>query len=101
MLCPRCGVDNPIPARFCTRCHEPLWFVCGACGTVQTHGGTCDQCGVDFAKFANVLVTQHKDRQERDRERRHERQTFWKQLLLLPVTGGLSLLRHLFSRARE
>lgn len=101
MTCLRCGFDNPIPARFCVRCHEPLWFACPSCGHVQGHGGTCAKCGVDFAKFGVVLAVQHESRAQQERERRNERRALWKQILLLPITGGFSLIRHLFARARR
>ena len=101
MLCPGCGFDNPIPVRFCVRCHETLWFACPSCGNVQGHGGTCDHCGVDFVKFGAMIAMQQQVKAEQVREKQRRRIDIWKQVLLLPITGGWSLIRYLFSSARR
>jgi hypothetical protein len=100
MQCPKCHEDNAATAQFCTRCHTPLRYTCPACKHVQTHGGQCDQCGVDFAKYAAMLMFSAQDTARRDHERTRERTSFVKQLLLLPITGGISLLKFLITRAR-
>jgi methionyl-tRNA synthetase len=101
MQCSRCGQANPEAAQFCTRCHAPLRYTCPACKHVQAHGGKCEKCGVDFAKYLGVLLAQSKLESDRRRERVERRSAFFKQILLLPITGGLSLIRYLFSRSRN
>ena len=83
------------------RCHAPLRFTCPACRHVQDHGGKCDQCGVDFAKYATMLVFQARDGAQMKRRRTKQRVSLAKQILLIPVTGGLSLLKYVFSRLRR
>lgn len=70
----------------------PLRFTCPACKHVQLHGGTCDQCGVDFGKYAAMLVFQAQAQADQSRQRTKDRNSILKQILLLPVTGGLSLI---------
>ena len=101
MTCPKCSHVNPDGIQFCTRCHAPLRYTCPACKHVQDHSGNCDQCGVDFAKYAAVLMAQAQSRAEQDRERSKRRSSIVKQIVLLPVTGGLSLLKFFFSRNRD
>ena len=101
MQCPKCGQANPEAAQFCTRCHTPLRFVCPACKHVQSDGGKCDQCGVDFAKYLGVLMFQAKTESDKEHERLEQRSSFVKQILLLPITGGLSLLKYLFRGGRQ
>ena len=100
MQCPKCGQENPDLAQFCTRCHMTLRFVCPACKHVQQHGGQCDQCGVDFAKYSALLIFQAKDEAQQQRERVKARASIAKQILLLPITGGLSLFKFLTSYFR-
>jgi len=53
---------------------------------------------VDFAKYATMLISQESIRAERDRKRTRTRADVLKQGLLLPITGGFSLIRYLFRR---
>ena len=102
MTCPKCGQDNPETIQFCLRCHAPLRYTCPACQHLQDHGGQCDQCGVDFAKYAAMLVFQAQTQAQRGREVLRKRNSVIKHLLLLPITGGLSLLSFLpFFRRRN
>lgn len=98
MRCSKCQHDNPDSAQYCLRCHTPLRYVCPACRHVQRHGGQCDACGVDFMKYAMTLEFQMKQQGKQERERFRTRTSILKQTLLLPLTGGLSLLK--FVRAR-
>ena len=98
MQCPKCGQANPEAAQFCTRCHAPLRFVCPACKHAQSHGGKCDQCGVDFAKYVGVLMFQAKTESDKRSQRIRKRSALLKQLFLLPLTGGLSLFKYFFRR---
>ncbi|MFQ5816964.1 MAG: zinc ribbon domain-containing protein [Terriglobia bacterium] len=101
MQCPQCGHTNPEAAQFCTRCHTPLRYTCPACKHVQTHSGKCDRCGVVFAKYSGVLLYQMQTEADKARERRERRSSLIKQLLLLPLTGGLSLLRYFRPKGRK
>lgn len=98
MECPKCKAANSDAAQFCTRCHMTLLYKCPSCGAAQRHGGKCDGCGVDFAKFAAMLIAQEQTRADREHEKTREKAAAWKQLILLPVTGGFSLVRHLLRR---
>lgn len=100
MNCPKCGRANPDAAQFCLQCHTPLRYVCPACKHVQLQGGKCEQCGVDFAKYAAMLVFQGQSQVQQERQRVKARNSIIKQILLLPVTGGWSLLSYLRSRFR-
>ena len=98
MQCPKCFQVNPDQAQFCTRCHAPLRFICPACKHAQARGGKCERCGVDFAKYAAMLVFKAKEDASLGRARARSRAGIIKQILLLPVTGGFSLLKYIRSR---
>jgi len=98
--CPKCRHENPEVAQFCVRCHATLRYFCPACKREQFHGGKCDQCGVDFAKYGAMLVFKAADEAARQREGMKKRASLARQIALLPVTGGLSLLKYLLSRLR-
>ena len=100
MQCSKCGQENPDRAQFCSRCHTPLRYTCPACKHIQSHGSKCDQCGVDFAKYAAMLMFQAKTEANTRREQVKSRGEIIKQILLLPVTGGLSLFKYFRSRLR-
>jgi hypothetical protein len=100
MQCPKCRHENPEKAQYCVRCHAPLRYTCPACKHVQARGGQCDKCGVDFAKYAAMLVFSAQDAAARERERTRAQTSIIKQILLLPITGGISLVRYLLGKLR-
>ena len=100
MLCPKCRQENPEKAQYCVRCHTPLSYTCPACKHVQTHGGKCDQCGVDFVKYSAMLLFSAKDAAARERERTRAQTSIIKQIVLLPITGGISLVKYLLGQLR-
>jgi hypothetical protein len=51
MTCPKCGAANADGVQFCTHCHATLLFKCPKCDHMQTHGGTCDACGLNMTDF--------------------------------------------------
>jgi len=55
---------------------------------------------VDFAKYAMMLQFQMQSQMQQGRQRSKARTSIIKQILLLPITGGLSLLGFLRSRSR-
>jgi hypothetical protein len=100
MQCAKCKTENPDTVTYCVRCHTPLKYTCPACQHVQFQGGKCEKCGVDFAKYAAMLVFQAKENSGLERSKAKERAGIWKQLLLLPITGGLSLIKYFVGRAK-
>jgi hypothetical protein len=98
MECPKCKTANADTAQFCKRCHTTLRFKCPSCGATQRHGGTCDKCGLDFAKYAGMLVAQEQMRAANERDKSREQTSIWTQIVLLPVTFGYSLMKFLLRR---
>jgi hypothetical protein len=100
MQCPKCKAENSETVTYCVRCHAPMKYTCPSCKHVQLQGGKCEQCGVDFVKYAAMLVFQAKDVAQSEREKSKDRTAIIKQLLLLPITGGYSLIKYFLGRAR-
>jgi PHP family Zn ribbon phosphoesterase len=100
MQCPKCKTENSETLTFCLRCHTPLKYTCPSCKHVQLKGGTCEKCGVDFAKYAAMLIFQAKDTAQAERTKAKGRNAILKQIILLPITGGLSLIKYFVGRAR-
>jgi len=98
--CPKCCQENPEKAQFCVRCHTPLSYICAACKHVQARGGQCEQCGVDFAKYSALLVFTAQETANRERERTRARTSIVRQIILLPITGGISLVKYLLGLLR-
>lgn len=95
MRCAKCGQENPDTHEFCSRCHAPARFTCPSCKHSQDHGGKCEKCGLDFAKYATMLFLQGKTAIRQEWERKKGRNEIVRQILLLPITGGWSLLKYL------
>jgi hypothetical protein len=55
---------------------------------------------VDFAKYAAMLVFQARENAQTQRSKAKSRNALWKQLLLLPITGGLSLIKYFAGKAK-
>ena len=100
MKCPKCSQENLESARFCSRCHAPLRYICPACKHVQSQGEKCEKCGVDFAKYAAMLVFKAQQDSGLAKDRARARMGIVKQILLLPITGGISLLKYLLGQLR-
>ncbi len=98
MNCPKCGQDNADGVQFCTRCHATIKFVCPACKHVQIRGGKCEQCGVDFAKYALMIQSKAKDEIDRESAKTRQRTSLLRSLIYFPINGGLTLARYLRSR---
>jgi len=99
--CPKCGADAREIARFCPKCHMTLRYICPSCRHEQRHGGTCDKCGVDFVKYLGAVVSSQKVQSDAVHERLQSRSNLVVNLLLIPFTGGLHLLKYLFSGSRQ
>jgi hypothetical protein len=100
MQCPKCKQENAEAGLYCVRCHAPLRYTCPACKHVQAQGGCCEKCGVDFAKYGAMLVFRAQSEIGAQREQAKARTTAWRQVLLLPLTGGLSLVKFLLGKLR-
>jgi hypothetical protein len=55
---------------------------------------------VDFAKYAAMLVFRATQAAQSERSKADGRKAIWKQIFLLPITGGFSLIRYLLKRAK-
>ncbi|MGD0965353.1 MAG: zinc ribbon domain-containing protein [Candidatus Acidiferrales bacterium] len=97
MQCPKCGAQERDVARFCRRCHATLRYQCPSCKHEQRQGGICQKCGVDFLKYITAIVSAKKAETDREHERLEERSTFLKNLMLIPFTLGIPLLRDLLT----
>jgi len=98
--CAKCGQSNHDGAQFCLRCHTPLRYTCPACAHVQTHGGHCETCGVDFVKYGMARLAAMQIDLERARKKTKDRAALLKSLALAPLTGGVSLLKYFRDRSR-
>jgi hypothetical protein len=93
--CPKCGTAVREVARFCQRCHNTMRFECPACRNSQRSGGKCEKCGVDFMKYIGAVVAAKQAESDAIQDKFEQRSTFMKNLLVVPFTGGLSLIRQL------
>lgn len=100
MQCPKCKQENSETVVYCVRCHTPLKYTCPTCKHVQLQGGRCEKCGVDFGKYAAMLAFRARDEAAAQRSRAKARATVWRQIFLLPITGGLSLVKLLLRKLR-
>jgi len=70
-----------------------LRYSCPACKNEQRKGGTCEKCGVDFLKYIVAVVDAKRDTRDVEQERLDRRSGLIKNVLMIPLTGGLSLLK--------
>ena len=99
--CPKCGADAREIARFCRRCHATLRYECPACKHEQRKGGSCEKCGVDFIKYISSVVAAKRIEADQVHDRIERRTVIIKQVFLLPITGGISLIKHFLKRSRN
>ena len=99
--CPKCGSDVREIARFCRRCHMTMRYTCPSCGHDQRQGGTCEKCGINFAKYIGAVVAGKKAEADAMHERLERRADLLKHILWIPLTGGLSLVKLLFKHAKR
>ena len=95
MQCPKCKTEAANTARFCPRCHATLLFKCPACKHQQRRGGICEECGVDFLKYATAVVAVNKAQADVNYGRLARRSKLLKNILLTPFDMGISVLRQL------
>jgi hypothetical protein len=101
MQCPKCSGAVREIARFCPRCHATLRYQCPSCAHEQRHGGTCETCGVDFLKYIGAVVAAKEAVSDIADERFERRSTLIKNILWIPFTLGIPLLRDLFQGSRK
>jgi hypothetical protein len=85
MQCPKCKTENSETVIYCVRCHTPLKYTCPACKHVQLQGGKCEKCGVDFAKYAAMLVFQAKDMAQEERASDGWSPPLWAHVIFFPI----------------
>ena len=84
-------------ARFCQRCHMTLRYECPACHHEQRAGGTCEKCGVNFVKYLSAMISAKRVERDAERDRFERRSSLVKNILYIPLTLGIPLLRNLFA----
>ena len=93
--CPKCGATVREVARFCQRCHATMRYECPACGHQQRTGGNCEKCGIDFIKYVTAVVAAKQAEADAFHDKIEQRSTLLKNLLFIPFTGGITLIRQL------
>ena len=101
MQCPKCKKENSERVIYCVVCHTPLKYTCPACKNVQLQGGSCEKCGVDFAKYAAMLIFQAKDAAQQARQKAGWRAPLWAQIVFFPVPAVIQLTLYLVRKARS
>src|SRR5271155_936697 len=94
--CPKCGAAVREVARFCQRCHLTMRFECPSCGNKQRTGVKCEKCGINFVKYIGAVVAAKQTEADTIQAKLDRRSAFLKNLVALPLTGGISLVKQLF-----
>jgi hypothetical protein len=94
--CPKCGAAVREVARFCQRCHMTMRFECPSCGNKQRTGVKCEKCGINFVKYIGAVVAAKQGEVDMIEAKLDRRSAFLKNLVALPLTGGISLVKQLF-----
>src|SRR5579863_3072579 len=94
--CPKCGAAVREVARFCQRCHMTMRFECPSCGNKQRTGVTCEKCGINFVKYIGAVVAPKQAEEDTIEAKMERRSALLKNVLAIPLTGGLSLFKQLF-----
>src|SRR3989304_6320145 len=100
MQCSKCGQQNKDSVQYCVRCHTPTRYNCPKCKHVQAQGGSCEQCGLDFAKHAAAILFQAQSQASQDRSKATKQYSLLRHVLLAVLTGGLSFLWLLRSNSK-
>ncbi|HTS68462.1 MAG TPA: zinc ribbon domain-containing protein [Terriglobia bacterium] len=101
MQCPKCKTENTEQVVYCVRCHTPLKYTCPACKHVQLQGGQCEKCGVDFAKYAAMLIFQAQEASQQKRKRTGWRPPIWVHIVFFPFPAIIQLVLYLVRKARS
>jgi uncharacterized membrane protein YvbJ len=84
-------------ARFCQRCHMTMRFDCPSCGNKQRTGVKCEKCGINFVKYIGAVVAAKQPEQDTLEAKMERRSALLKNVLTIPLTGGLKLFKQLFN----
>jgi hypothetical protein len=71
-------------------------FECPSCGNEQRTGVKCEKCGINFVKYIGAVVAAKQTEADTIQEKLDRRGAFLKNLVALPLTGGISLVKQLF-----
>jgi zinc-ribbon domain len=99
--CPKCGAAVREVARFCQHCHMTMRFECPACGNKQRTGVQCEKCGINFVKYIGAVVAAKKPEEDTIEQRLERRSALLKNILAIPLTGGLTLFKQLFQASNR
>jgi hypothetical protein len=99
--CPKCGAAVREVARFCQRCHMTMRFDCPACGNKQRTGVKCEKCGINFVKYIGAVVAAKQPEQDTLEAKMERRSALLKNVLAIPLTGGLKLFKQLFQASNR
>jgi uncharacterized membrane protein YvbJ len=88
-------------ARFCQRCHMTMRFDCPSCGNKQRTGVKCEKCGINFVKYIGAVVAAKKPEEDTFEQRLERRSALLKNILAIPLTGGLKLFKQLFQASNR
>src|ERR1700733_15247101 len=101
MKCPKCSAEARDIARFCPRCHATLRYECPSCKRERRPGGQCDTRRVHFLKYINAVVAGKKIEADAAHDRLEQRSSLMKNLLFVPFTLGIPLIRSLLLGNRK
>jgi hypothetical protein len=99
--CPKCGAAVREVARFCQRCHMTMRFDCPSCGNKQRTGVKCEKCGINFVKYIGAVVAPKQVEEDTIEAKLERRSAFLKNILAIPLTGGLKLFKQLFNTSNR
>jgi uncharacterized membrane protein YvbJ len=71
-------------------------FECPSCGNKQRTAVKCDKCGINFVKYIGAVVAAKQAEADTIQAKLDRRSAFLKNLVALPLTGGISLVKQLF-----
>jgi hypothetical protein len=71
-------------------------YECPACKHAQREGGKCEKCGVDFLKYISAVVSSKAAEADAVHDRLEQRSAFIKNLMWLPFTLGIPIIRDYF-----
>src|SRR5277367_244901 len=94
--CPKCGAAVREVARFCQRCHMTMRFECPSCHNQQRTGVKCEKCGINFVKYIGAVVAAKQAEVDAVEAKLDRRSALLKNLVALPLTGGIALVKQLF-----
>jgi len=68
---------------------------------VQLQGGKCDVCGVDFAKYAAMMVYRVQENAREARKNATWRAPLWAQIAFFPFPALITLTLYLVRKAKS